>query len=100
MINTYALKNGSSILDLGCGKGFLLYEMKKILKDLKVYGLDISKYAIKNSKKELRKSIRYGDLNKKLPFVGKKFDLVISINTLHNLKIEKILKCLKEIDNF
>ncbi len=100
LINTYALKNGSSILDLGCGKGFLLYEMKKILKDLKVYGLDISKYAIKNSKKELRKSIRYGDLNKKLPFVGKKFDLVISINTLHNLKIEKILKCLKEIDNF
>ena len=71
LINTYALKNGSSILDLGCGKGFLLYEMKKILKDLKVYGLDISKYAIKNSKKELRKSIRYGDLNKKLPFVGK-----------------------------
>ena len=49
--------------------------------------------------KKLRKSIRYGDLNKKLPFVGKKFDLVISINTLHNLKIEKILKCLKEIDN-
>ena len=46
--------NGSSILDLGCGKGFLLYEMKKILKDLKVYGLDISKYAI-NSKKIKKK---------------------------------------------
>ena len=98
LINTYALKNGSSILDLGCGKGFLLYEMKKILKDLKVYGLDISKYAIKNSRKELRKNLRHGDLNKKLPFKDKKFDLVISINTLHNLKIEKILKCLKEID--
>ena len=55
--------------------------------------------AIKNSKKELRKSLRHGDLNKKLPYKGKKFDLVISINTLHNLKIEKILKCLKEIDN-
>ena len=33
MIKFYKLKNNSSILDVGCGKGYLLYELKKILQD-------------------------------------------------------------------
>tara|TARA_B100000965_G_C19566970_1_gene747276 strand:- start:567 stop:1622 length:1056 start_codon:yes stop_codon:yes gene_type:complete len=97
LIKLYSLNNNSKILDLGCGKGYLLYEIKKILKNITIVGLDISRYAIKNSKKEIKKYISYSDLNKKLKFKDKSFDLVISIMTLHNLKIKSLASCLNEI---
>ena len=98
LIKIYNLSNNSKILDLGCGKGYLLYEIKKQLTKINITGLDISRYAIKNSKKEIKKFISYGDLNKKLNFTDKSFDLVISINTLHNLKIQNLINCLSEIE--
>ena len=98
LIKNYHLDNKSSILDLGCGKAFLLYEIKKILPKIKINGCDFSKYAIQNSKKEIRKNIFFHDIRKKLPFKNNTFDLVISINVLHNLKIGQIFNCLKEIN--
>ena len=55
LIDTYKLKSGSSVLDVGCGKGFLLYEMKLLLPDLKISGFDISKYALADAKAEIKK---------------------------------------------
>ena len=52
-IKDYNLNNKSKILDVGCGKGFLLYEITKILPNIEIYGFDISEYAIKNSKEEI-----------------------------------------------
>ena len=57
IIKRYELTNNSKILDVGCGKAFLLYEIKKILNDVEVVGFDISKYAINNSKKEIKKNL-------------------------------------------
>ena len=54
LIRTYKLTNKSSILDIGCGKGYLLYEIKKILPKIDIHGYDISSYAIKKSKPELK----------------------------------------------
>ena len=51
LIKNYKLNNKSKIIDLGCGKGFLLYEIKKIIPSIEITGLDISKYAIKIQKK-------------------------------------------------
>ena len=51
LIKIYKLKDGSKILDVGCGKSFLLYEMLKIEPNLKIYGFDISRYALKRAKK-------------------------------------------------
>ncbi len=96
IINIYKLNNSKKILDVGCGKGFLIYEIKKLLPGIKIYGLDISKYAIQKSKKEIKKYIKFGNAIK-LPYRSNYFDLVFSINTLHNLDLENLFKSLKEI---
>jgi sporadic carbohydrate cluster protein (TIGR04323 family) len=98
LINDYSLNDQSKILDVGCGKGYLLYEIRKIIKNVKIYGIDISKYAKDNAKIEVKNNIKIFDINKKLNFDDKSFDLVISINTLHNLKLKNLNQCLKEIE--
>lgn len=97
LIKDYSLSNDSTLLDIGCGKGFLLYEIKKILKKIKIVGTDISSYAKKKAKPEIRKNIFVHNAKKKFKFKDQYFDLVISINMLHNLKINEISNTLKEI---
>jgi SAM-dependent methyltransferase len=98
LIKEYRLTKESKILDLGCGKGFLMYEMQRILKSNKIFGCDISKYAIKNSKKDLKNNVFYQDIRQKLKFDSKSFDLVLSINVLHNLQLKNLEFALKEIE--
>ena len=97
IIKKYKLTNRSKILDAGCGKGFLLYEIKKILKDIEIVGFDISSYAIKNSKSEIRKYLFQHKVENKTKFKKKYFDLVMSIGCLHNLEIFNLKKALREI---
>ena len=96
MIEQYNLTNDSSILDIGCGKGFLLYEFKKILPGCKVVGLDISEYAIQNAKEEIKEHLIVGHA-KSLPFKDQSFDLIISNTTFHNLKIFDLVIAIKEV---
>tara|TARA_B110000259_G_scaffold174616_1_gene209107 strand:- start:313 stop:1368 length:1056 start_codon:yes stop_codon:yes gene_type:complete len=98
LIKEYNLTKESKILDLGCGKGFLAYEIQKILKSNKIFGCDFSKYAIKNSKKELKNKVFYQDMKQKLQFESKSFDLVLSINVLHNFRLKNLEFTLKEIE--
>jgi protein-L-isoaspartate(D-aspartate) O-methyltransferase len=97
MVKHYGLKPGDRILDVGCGKGFLLYEFTVVLPGVEVAGLDISDYAIENAKEEVRSSLRVGDANS-LPFEDRSFDLVISINTLHNLQCFDLDRALRELE--
>ena len=97
MIDHYDIKAGNKILDVGCGKGFLLYEITLLVPGVEVYGLDISSYAIENCKKEIKESIQIGNANS-LPFSDKYFDLVYSLNTLHNLHNYDLDKALREIE--
>ena len=97
MIDHYKLKSDSKILDVGCGKGFILYEFKKLLPNSEIKGLDISSYAIKNAKDEIKKDLVLGHANS-LPFEKDYFDLVISLNTLHNLHCYDMKKALSEIE--
>lgn len=97
IIKYYKLTNASKVLDIGCGKGFLVYELKKLLPDAQILGVDISKYAIKNSKKEIKKYLHHGDV-RKLNFKKKYFDLVICLNTLHVLYAYDFARAISEIN--
>jgi ubiquinone/menaquinone biosynthesis C-methylase UbiE len=94
--NYYNLNNESKILDVGCAKGFMLYDFYKLNTNLDLYGIDISKYAIDNSVPEIKHKLQVANATK-LPYEDNFFDLVIAINTIHNLDKDKCEIALKEI---
>jgi len=96
MAEHYGLKAGDRILDVGCGKGFLLFDFGKVVPGIEVCGIDISEYAIRNGKEEIKDKLRIGNAMA-LPWPDNYFDLVISINTLHNLYCYELDKALREI---
>ena len=97
MAQHYQLKAGEKVLDVGCGKGFLMYDLMESVPGLEVTGLDVSGYAKKNAKPEIQNRIHEGHA-KKLPFQDHEFDLVISINTIHNLECFDLDPALREIE--
>ena len=97
LIQQYNLDDKSNVLDVGCGKGFLLYEIKKLIAKINIVGFDKSPYAIENSKEEIKKELFVHSAENKFPYENNFFDLVISINTLHNLKIFDLKSSLEEI---
>lgn len=84
MTDYYQLPQNAKILDIGCGKGFLLYDFLKVLPNAEIHGIDISSYAVNNCQPEIQKNLRIGNAID-LPWEDKTFDLVVSITTLHNL---------------
>jgi SAM-dependent methyltransferase len=97
LVAEYGLKPGGRVLDVGCGKGYLLYELMQAVPGLEVAGLDISAYAIEHAKEELRGRLVEGSAAA-LPFGDDSFDLVISLGTLHNLGVGELFSALAEID--
>ncbi len=97
MAEHYSLGESPKILDIGCGKGFLLYDFLKVIPNAKIYGIDISRYAIANSKQEIRSKLQVGNATH-LPWEDNTFDLVISITTLHNLHNYDLSKALVEME--
>jgi protein-L-isoaspartate(D-aspartate) O-methyltransferase len=97
MIDHYGLKAGDKILDIGCGKGFLLYDFTKILPGIEIYGIDVSIYALENSKEEIKDKLIYGNATS-LPYEDNYFDFVFSLNTFHNLECYDLFDALKEME--
>ena len=94
--NFWNIKRNDSLLDVGCAKGFMLYDFKQIIPGLDVKGIDISNYAIKNALPEIRSNLLIADA-KEIPFEDNSFDHVIAINTIHNLNEDDCAKSLREI---
>ena len=92
----YGIKAGDRILDVGCGKGFLLYDFTQVVPGVEVYGIDVSGYAIDRAKEEVRDRVQVGTAAS-LPYQDGEFDLVYSINTLHNLHCYDLDPALREM---
>lgn len=96
LVDHYKLMPGQKVLDVGCGMAHLLFELTQVVPGLIVKGIDISQYALEHAKEEIRDRLQYG-LAQDIPFADDEFDLVISLTTLHNLKIYDLKKAVQEI---
>jgi ubiquinone/menaquinone biosynthesis C-methylase UbiE len=92
----YALADNASVLDVGCGKGFMLFDFKQLMPSVTVAGLDISPYALEHAREEVKPFLRLGNA-RKLPYPDRSFDLVTAINTVHNLERADCIQALREI---
>jgi len=97
IINHFDLKSGDSLLDVGCAKGFMLFDLKQSIPHLDICGVDISDYAIETCKEEVKSFCTVADA-KELPYADNSFDVAISITTLHNLEGDDLIKGIQEIE--
>jgi ubiquinone/menaquinone biosynthesis C-methylase UbiE len=92
----FELAANASVLDIGCGKGFTLYDFKELMPELTVTGLDISEYALGHAPDPVKGALVRGTAEA-LPFDDDSFDLVLCMNTVHNLPVERCKTAIQEI---
>jgi ubiquinone/menaquinone biosynthesis C-methylase UbiE len=95
--NHWGLTESSSVLDVGCAKAFMMHDLAELIPGITVKGIDISQYAIENAIEDMRPHVQVADATN-LPFADNSFDIVISVNTVHNLDREGCAKALREIE--
>ena len=88
---------GNSLLDIGCAKGFMMYDFHRLIPGIKVEGIDISEYAIENGMEDMKPFMKVASADD-LPYEDNSFDYAISITTLHNFDDDNLIKALKEIE--
>jgi len=98
LINLYNLPRNAKILDVGCGKAYLLYELQRLLPDAEIIGFDVSKHGISDAKEEIRDKLLRYRAQDAYPWGDNYFDLVISLGCLHNLRIFELETALREIE--
>jgi ubiquinone/menaquinone biosynthesis C-methylase UbiE len=98
LIQIYSLNGDSKILDVGCGKAHLLYELKLLLPGAECVGFDISNHALNNAPSDIRDNLFRHKAQDPFPYGDRHFDLVISLATLHNLRLFDLPSALHEIE--
>jgi len=98
LIDTYGLKAGSRVLDVGCGKAFLLHEMQLIEPGLELTGFDISRHGLASKHADFKGTLFRQRAQDRYQWADKHFDLVISLGCLHNLKVFELQTAVSEIE--
>jgi ubiquinone/menaquinone biosynthesis C-methylase UbiE len=98
LIAEYGLTDQSSVLDLGCGKAFLLHELKLLLPGLRICGIDISEHGLNHATAVVQLHLLKHKVQDPLPFGDQEFDLVISLGTFHNLRLFELQTALREME--
>ncbi len=96
-LKRYKIYDGFKILDIGCAKGFFVKDLKDLNNNIEVFGVDISDYALKNCHPDVIENIKFGDA-RALPFKNNSFDLIFSINVIHNFSKIDCFKAIKEMN--
>ena len=86
-----------SLLDVGCAKGFMLHDFLAAMPWLHVAGVDVSQYALGQAMAEVKPRLQWANATD-LPFEDGAFELVVSVNTLHNLNRAGLVRALREIE--
>ena len=98
LIKAYDLTSNSKVLDMGCGKGYLMYEIKLLMPDIDIIGIDSSSYALVHAKNEIKSFIFQHKVEEKLVYKDNEFDLVISLGVFHNLRLPELKTALGEME--
>ena len=93
----FGLTGNSTVLDVGCAKGFMMHDMVELIPGITVKGIDISEYAIENAIEDMKPQVKVANA-KELPFEDNSFVVVLSINTVHNLEQNECGQALQEIE--
>jgi ubiquinone/menaquinone biosynthesis C-methylase UbiE len=96
-IQEYDLPPGARVLDVGCGKAYILYELHLLRPDIEIHGFDISKHGISDAPAAIRDRLFNYHAEKPYPYGDNYFDLVFSMATLHNLRLYDLKTALQEI---
>lgn len=96
IIAHFGLKPGDRVLDVGCAKGFLVKDLRDCLPGLEVFGVDISEYALMHCHPDVVGRLHLGTAEH-LPFPDGSFDVVLSLDAIHNLPRERAKVALREI---
>jgi len=95
MIERYELGARSRVLDVGCAKGFMLYEfVRQGIEDVR--GCDISPYAISQAHPGVKDRLDVASADR-LSYPAASFDLVYSVDVIHNLLPEQCDQAIREI---
>ena len=97
MRDFYGLRAGDVILDIGCAKGFLLHDFRQVIPGIRVAGLDLSPYAVEHAMDDVKPFLVVGSADD-LPYADGTFDLVISINAVHNLGLVSCVRAIGEME--
>jgi SAM-dependent methyltransferase len=93
----YSLKAEDAVLDIGCAKGFLVHDLRQVIPGIRVAGIDLSSYAIEHAMPDVKPYLVVGSADA-LPYPDGTFDLVVSINTVHNLELPRCVQAIAEME--